>query len=50
MIVDATIIAAPKVRYRGPAGHLTRASTHFALANLYLVRRQLLPAQARGVL
>jgi IS5 family transposase len=38
-----------KVRYRGLAKNLARAWTLFALANLYLVRRQLLPAQARGV-
>ena len=39
-----------KVRYRGLAKNLARAWTVFALANLYLVRRQLLPAQARCVL
>jgi transposase, IS5 family len=39
-----------KVRYRGLAKNLARAWTIFALANLYLVRRQLLPAQARCVL
>jgi len=39
-----------KVRYRGLAKNLARAWTLFALANLYLVRRQLLPAHARGVL
>ena len=39
-----------KVRYRGLAKNLARAWTLFALANLYLVRRQLLPAQARCVL
>jgi IS5 family transposase len=39
-----------KVRYRGLAKNLARAWTMFALANLYLVRRQLLPAQARGLL
>jgi len=39
-----------KVRYRGLAKNLARAWTMFALANLYLVRRQLLPAQARCVL
>jgi IS5 family transposase len=33
-----------KVRYRGLAKNLARAWTLFALANLYLVRRQLLPA------
>ena len=38
-----------KVRYRGLAKNLARAWTMFALANLYLVRRQLLPAQARCV-
>lgn len=35
-----------KVRYRGLAKNLARAFTMFALANLYLVRRQLLPAAA----
>ena len=39
-----------KVRYRGLAKNLARAFTMFALANLYLVRRQLLPAAARCVL
>ncbi len=39
-----------KVRYRGLAKNLARARTMFALANLYMVRRQLLPAQARRVL
>lgn len=39
-----------KVRYRGVAKNLARAWTMFALANLYLVRRQLLPAQARCIL
>jgi transposase, IS5 family len=39
-----------KVRYRGLAKNLARAWTMFALANLYLVRRQLLPPQARCVL
>jgi len=39
-----------KVRYRGLAKNLARAWTMFALANLYMVRRQLLPASARGVL
>jgi transposase, IS5 family len=38
-----------KVRYRGLAKNLARAWTLFALANLYLVRWQLLPAQARRV-
>jgi len=33
-----------KVRYRGLAKNLARAQTMFALANLYQVRRQLLPA------
>lgn len=32
-----------KVRYRGLAKNLTRAFTMFGLANLYLVRRRLLP-------
>jgi IS5 family transposase len=36
-----------KVRYRGLAKNLARAFTLFALANLYLVRRRLLPPQAR---
>src|SRR5262249_13486851 len=39
-----------KVRYRGLAKNLARAFSLFALANLYLVRRQLLPPQARYVL
>jgi IS5 family transposase len=39
-----------KVRYRGLAKNLARAWTMFALANLYLVRRQLVPAQVRCVL
>jgi IS5 family transposase len=39
-----------KVRYRGLAKNLARAWTAFALANLYLVRRELLPAQARCAL
>ena len=36
-----------KVRYRGLAKNLARAQTMFALANLYQVRRQLLPREAR---
>jgi IS5 family transposase len=36
-----------KVRYRGLAKNLARAQTMFALANLYQMRRQLLPARAR---
>jgi hypothetical protein len=39
-----------KARYRGIAKNLARAFSLFALANLYLVRRQLLPPQARCVL
>jgi len=39
-----------KVRYRGLAKNLARAQTAFALANLYAVRRQLLPADARCAL
>lgn len=39
-----------KVRYRGLAKNLARAQTMFALANLYLVRRQLIPAGARCAL
>jgi transposase, IS5 family len=39
-----------KVRYRGLAKNLARARTMFALANLYQVRRQLLPAGARCAL
>jgi IS5 family transposase len=35
-----------KVRYRGLAKNLARAHTLFALANLYTVRRRLLPAGA----
>jgi transposase, IS5 family len=36
-----------KVRYRGLAKNLARAQAMFALANLYQVRHQLLPAGAR---
>jgi len=36
-----------KVRYRGLAKNLARAQTMFALANLYSVRHQLMPADAR---
>ena len=36
-----------KVRYRGLAKNLARAQTMFALANLYQLRHQLLPAGAR---
>ena len=39
-----------KVRYRGLAKNLARAQTMFALANLYQVRHQLLPAGASCVL
>ena len=39
-----------KVRYRGLAKNLARAFSLFALANLYRVRRQLLPPQVRCVL
>jgi transposase, IS5 family len=39
-----------KVRYRGLAKNLARAYSLFALANLYLVRRQLLPPGARCAL
>jgi IS5 family transposase len=39
-----------KVRYRGLAKNLARAQTMFALANLYSVRHQLMPAQARCAL
>jgi IS5 family transposase len=39
-----------KVRYRGLAKNLARAQTMFALANLYQVRRQLLPPGARCAL
>ena len=39
-----------KVRYRGLAKNLARAQTMFALANLYLVRRHLLPAGVRYAL
>jgi hypothetical protein len=37
-----------KVRYRGIAKNLARAFSLFALANPYLVRRQLLPATRTG--
>ncbi len=36
-----------KVRYRGLGKNLARAQTMFALANLYQLRRELLPAPAR---
>jgi transposase, IS5 family len=36
-----------KVRYRGLAKNLARAQTMFALANLYQLRRELLPVAAR---
>jgi len=36
-----------KVRYRGLAKNTARLFTAFALANLYLLRRKLMPAQAR---
>jgi IS5 family transposase len=39
-----------KVRYRGLKKNLARAQTMFALANLYQVRRELLPAGTRCVL
>jgi IS5 family transposase len=39
-----------KVRYRGLAKNLARAQTMFALANLYMVRRELIPAGASCVL
>jgi len=39
-----------KVRYRGLAKNLARAQTMFALANLYSVRHQLMPAEARCAL
>jgi IS5 family transposase len=39
-----------KVRYRGLAKNLARAQTMFALANLYSVRHQLMPAGARCAL
>lgn len=39
-----------KVRYRGIAKNLARAQVAFALANLYALRRKLLPPQARYAL
>lgn len=39
-----------KVRYRGIAKNLAKAYTLFALANLYLVRRRLMPPGARCAL
>lgn len=39
-----------KVRYRGLKKNLARAQTMFALANLYLVRRQLIPRGAQCAL
>jgi len=38
-----------KVRYRGLAKNTARVFTLFALANLYMVRKQLRPAEATGV-
>jgi hypothetical protein len=38
------------VRYRGLRKNTARVFTAFALANLYLVRRRLLPAGAECVL
>ena len=37
-----------KVRYRGLAQNLARAQTMFALANLYQLRRELLPTGSRS--
>ena len=39
-----------KVRYRGLAKNTTRTYTAFALANLYLMRRRLLPRGAKCAL
>ena len=39
-----------KVRYRGIAKNLARAEVAFALANLYALRRKLMPPQARCAL
>jgi len=39
-----------KTRYRGIAKNLARAQTMFALANLYAVRRRLMPPEVRRVL
>jgi len=39
-----------KVRYRGLAKNTARAFTMFALANLYMARRELLPPEARCAL
>lgn len=39
-----------KVRYRGLAKNTARLFTAFALANLYLLRRRLMPAQGRCLL
>jgi len=39
-----------KTRYRGIAKNLARAQTMFALANLYAVRRRLMPPEARAAL
>lgn len=39
-----------KASYRGLKKNLARAQTMFALANLYQVRRELLPVGARCVL
>jgi IS5 family transposase len=39
-----------KVRYRGLTKNLARAQTMFALANLYQLRRELLPAGASCIL
>ena len=42
---NAAACVARGVRYRGLAKNLAKAHLMFALANLYQVRRQLLPAQ-----
>jgi IS5 family transposase len=39
-----------KVRYRGVVKNLARAHMAFALANLYALRRKLMPPQARCAL
>lgn len=39
-----------KVRYRGLAKNTARAYTAFALANLYLLRKRLLPSEAKCAL
>ncbi len=41
----SNVCGVSKVRYRGLAKNTARLYTAFALANLYLMRRRLLPSQ-----